>query len=48
VQQLLAPSTGAAKRKTPPATQRLRDALVGLARAAGGSDDEEGSDEEED
>lgn len=43
MQQLRPPTMGMAKRKTAPATQRLLDALVGLARAS-----EEGSGEDSD
>ena len=47
VQQLRPPPFTPAKRKTPPATQRLRDALVGLARLSVADEEGSGSDEED-
>ena len=47
VQQLRPPPFTPAKRKTPPATQRLRDALVGLARLSAADEEGSGSDEED-
>ena len=41
VQQLRPPPFTPAKRKTPPATQRLRDALVGLARLSAADEEED-------
>ena len=48
MQQLRPPTMGMAKRKTSPATQRLLDALVGLARASGADEEGSGEDSDED